>query len=227
MPAINGHTIGSRLTLFIQELALIGRAHNWDATRINPKTGNAEEYDDLGGDKPSCSSGVKRRLFQSVQGHPLLTLLTPDIIRLEVRDIVRDHFIRRITDENCETLQEAWQAIIEGETPDSSILDALNFSAEEQAQHIASISQKYGSQLDETLTAHLRSTLEVTPPFKNLAGKFGLVTDLKSILDQKVSLATPFGFFNRVRNRSDSPCPVPSSGVISTLALNIPAKNAF
>ena len=227
MPAINGHTIGSRLTLFIQELALIGRAHNWDATRINPKTGNAEEYDDLGGDKPSCSSGVKRRLFQSVQGHPLLTLLTPDIIRLEVRDIVRDHFIRRITDENCETLQEAWQTIIEGETPDSSILDALNFSAEEQAQHIASISQKYGSQLDETLTAHLRSTLEVTPPFKNLAGKFGLVTDLKSILDQKVSLATPLGFFNRVRNRSDSPCPVPSSGVISTLALNIPAKNAF
>ena len=69
----------------------------------------------------------------------------------------------------------------------SSILYALNFSAEEQAQHIASISQKYGSQLDETLTAHLRSTLEVTPPFKGLAEKFGLATDLKGILDNKLA----------------------------------------
>ena len=184
-PAINGHTIGSRLTHFIQELALIGRAHNWDATRINPATGDSEEYDDLGGDNPSCSSGVKRRLFQSVQGHPLLTLLTSDIIHQEVRNIVRNHFIRRITDENCETLHDAWRAIIEGETPDSSILDALNFSAEEQAQHIASISLKYGSQLDETLTAHLRSTFEVTPPFRHLAGKFGGEIDLMGIIENK------------------------------------------
>jgi len=109
-PAINGYTIETRIENFIKELAYIGRAHNWDASRINPTTGRSEEYDDLQGDKPSCYSGVKRRLFQSVQGHPLLTLLTKDIILQEIRDVVQEHFIGNIDDKNCAELHKAWQS---------------------------------------------------------------------------------------------------------------------
>ena len=190
IPAINGHTIETRIEHFIQELALIGRAHNWDTSRSNRVTGASEEFDDLEGDKPSCYSGVKRRLFQAVQGHPLLALLTTDIIRQDVRDIVRDHFSKSITDENCAALQQAWQAIIEGQTDNSSILDVLNFSIEEQAQHITSICQKYGPRLDEALKAHLCATFNIESPFKNLAEKFGGETDLIGILEQKQAILT-------------------------------------
>ena len=51
--ATEGFTPEGRLDAFIKELALLGRAHNWDSTRINPQTGEEEEYDDLEGDKPS------------------------------------------------------------------------------------------------------------------------------------------------------------------------------
>ena len=67
-PPIDDFTLETRLEHFIEELALIGRAHNWDDTRpIYKDEGQTiaqEEYDNLQGDKPSCYSGVKRRLFQ-------------------------------------------------------------------------------------------------------------------------------------------------------------------
>ena len=92
----DGFSFESRLSLFVEELALIGRAHNWDETRIvtdaagqpildeddNPMR---EEYDDLEGDRPSCFSGVKRRLFQSVHGHPLFRILTQETIAKELQ----------------------------------------------------------------------------------------------------------------------------------------------
>lgn len=99
VPPTDGYTLETRLDHFIDELAHIGRAHNWDNTRV--KTDNegtiildaddnpiTEEYDNLEGDKPSCFFGVKRRLFQSVQGHPLLKMLTKDGIDEELRDLI-------------------------------------------------------------------------------------------------------------------------------------------
>jgi len=44
---------------------LLGRSHNWDKDDRN------EEYDDMEGDKPSCSMGVSKRLAQSIIGHPI------------------------------------------------------------------------------------------------------------------------------------------------------------
>ncbi len=189
-PAINGYTIETRIENFIKELSLIGRAHNWDASRINPATGRSEEYDDLQGDKPSCYSGVYRRLFQSVQGHPLLTLLTKDIILQEVRDVVRDHFIHCINDNNCVGLHKAWEAIIDGEEADPSMLLKLNFSEEKQTELIQSISQKlhdkYGPQFNTEMQAYLVATLNVdTLYYKNLAEKFGGQVGLTEILETK------------------------------------------
>jgi hypothetical protein len=193
-PAINGYTIETRIENFIKELAYIGRAHNWDASRINPTTGRSEEYDDLQGDKPSCYSGVKRRLFQSVQGHPLLTLLTKDIILQEIRDVVQEHFIGNIDDKNCAELHKAWQAIfqtiINGEEADTSILSQLNLSEEQRTQHIQSISQKlenkYEGQFNAELRAYLIATLNVNKPFRNLAEKFGGQVGLTEILETKI-----------------------------------------
>ena len=94
----------------LQELALIGRAHNWDKTRPVEDDGNpileaagnprTEEYDDLEGDRPSCYSGVKRRLFQSVHGHPLLRIFTKEIIAKELYDFVRQHLQNAISKNN-------------------------------------------------------------------------------------------------------------------------------
>ena len=58
-PATEGYTVETRLSHFIQELALIGRAHNWNDTR--KRCGKEEEYDNLEADRLSCTSGVKRR----------------------------------------------------------------------------------------------------------------------------------------------------------------------
>jgi len=63
---IDDVSLADRIDFFINALALLGRSHNWD--KINNK---GEEYDDMEGDKPSCSMGVSKRLAQSIIGHPI------------------------------------------------------------------------------------------------------------------------------------------------------------
>jgi len=120
--AIDGHTHEGRVELFIKQLALIGRAHNWDDSRAKlDEDGNqqfdangyliTEEYDNLQGDKPSCYSGVKRRLFQSVLGHGLFKVLTADIVKQTVREQLRLYFNTKITKENAKALKEAYDGI--------------------------------------------------------------------------------------------------------------------
>ena len=119
---IDGHTHEGRVELFIKQLALIGRAHNWDDSRAKlDEAGNqqfdanghliTEEYDNLQGDKPSCYSGVKRRLFQSVLGHGLFKVLTADIVKQTVREQLRLYFNTKITKENAKALKVAYDRI--------------------------------------------------------------------------------------------------------------------
>ena len=182
-PATHGFSIQTRIEHFFTELALIGRSHNWDSTRINPRTEQEEYYDDLDADKPSCYGGVKKRLLQSVQGHPLLQIVNESDINLEIINIVRAHFIHCITDKNCAALQAAWQDTCAARVNNSPILNELNFSPTQQQQHIALISEKYGSQLDETLSAYLQQKLTIKQPFSNLAEQFS--KEFTAILDQK------------------------------------------
>lgn len=81
-PVEKNVTVNHRINLYIQQLALINRAHNWNKSRVRlTKEGKpmmdchsnlvTEEYDDLEGDKPSCSSEVKQRLLQALLHHPL------------------------------------------------------------------------------------------------------------------------------------------------------------
>ena len=54
-------------------LAVCGRSHNWDNTRV-VRRGIAfrnEYYDDMGPDRPTCSSGIDHRMLRALIHHPL------------------------------------------------------------------------------------------------------------------------------------------------------------
>jgi ribosomal protein L19E len=129
---INGFSLDSRMNFFIKELALMGRAHNWEKSRSieveapkyntysreNPvyllhnkgKIIN-EEYDDLEGDKPSCHSGVDRRLFQSLFGHPLFNSLNSSIVIQPLNEIVREYYQSVISADMSRQLKAAYKAL--------------------------------------------------------------------------------------------------------------------
>lgn len=148
IPPVDGHTLESRLGHFIQELAAIGRAHNWDKTR--EFQGKEEEYDDGERDKPSCELGVKRRLFQSVIGHPLLKIITQNDIKHELRDFVRNHFQTCIQQGDARQLKAAFDKyIISTENLDALPLKALDISESQQSEFIAALHNKYEAQFSD------------------------------------------------------------------------------
>ena len=190
IPEIDDFSTEVRLGFFFKELAWIGRAHNWNETRINAATHKEEYYDDLEADKPSCVRGIQRRLMQAsfLLGHPLFEMLNPSDIDVEVIKIVRAHFISRTTDANVDVvvLSAAWDNILAGVAGSSpSPLDVLNFSAAEQEQHISTITEMFKHRLDDTLKYYLQQRLDIHPSFNNLAEQFGAI--LTPILEQQMS----------------------------------------
>ena len=177
---IEGYTLETRLEQFIKELALIGRAHNWDQTRkrtieITDSHGTKhltpiiEEYDNFEKDKPSCYSGVKRRLFQSVLGHSLFKLLTKDMLNLEIQEFLQQHFKTVIIEENRTSIRDAYkECIVDLNETHLSLLQALNVSPEKQKQFIDSLTHKYGNQLreDSQFMQHITDTFTLTDPYK-------------------------------------------------------------
>jgi hypothetical protein len=153
--AIDEHTYEGRRNHFINELAHIGRGHNWDKTRINAK-GQEEEYDDLTADRPSCYSGVKRRLFQSVLGHPLLTLLTVDIISQDVKAFVHAYFKELINDDNRDVFKSAMDTMandIDADYEKISVpLKKLDIPEKQIDEWVNALSKKYGRQFDDDPT---------------------------------------------------------------------------
>ncbi len=206
-----GHTFESRLQHYIEELALIGRSHNWDKTRVNAKE-KLEEYDDLEGDRPSCYSGVKRRLFQSVLGHPLISILTEDIILEELRNFAREHFQSCIRDDNKEALKVAFEDYITNidniSEPNKNLLIALNIPVAKQRDFERYLTAKYGAQYSEDFTfiSLVRNKMTFSSNksdfFRNchalmLDGTAGLYQMLESTAEQKQDKvkAGQIGFF--------------------------------
>src|SRR3990167_1512853 len=145
-----GFTPETRFAHFIDELSHIGRAHNWDRSR--ERDNKSEEYDDLEGDRPSCFSGVKRRLFQAVLGHPLLIILTKDKVIEELRSFVRQHFGQAITPFNAEKLEAIWNKRLLAEDlteEEFHTIKAIDISKAKQEEFIKYINTKYSSQLEE------------------------------------------------------------------------------
>lgn len=195
-PALDGFDTASRFENFISELALIARAHNWDRTRQVRDANNGrlrtEEYDDLTGDRPSCYSGVKRRLFQSVVGHPLFKLLRLDDIKQLLASRMREHFQRVIEQGPQEELAQAWAVILklvyspaqEQEQQARDCLSLLNLPPEGQDAWLAEQQALHAVffELNPSLAQYIRKQFELTYEFKTHAERFGGVTDLSSLL---------------------------------------------
>lgn len=181
-PGTEGFTVETRVEQFIAELALIGRAHNWDKSRARSgRPGQLEEYDDLEGDRPSCYSGVKRRLFQSVHGHPLLRTVTGEVIREELRGFTREHFARSITP----ALKALWDSYVIDLDYDGLIgLDVLNVPQEMQTALVAQLTVKYGTHMAVSITQHVADYFKLNAPHRNHAEKLGGTTDLNGLFEQ-------------------------------------------
>ncbi|KTD62275.1 ankyrin repeat protein [Legionella santicrucis] len=174
-PCIDDYTFATRLEHFIEELAHIGRAHNWDKSR-RKNNGQLEQYDDLEGDRPSCYSGVKRRLFQSVLGHPLLKLVTDEVIKAELNEFLVAHFKKAIHPNNCIAIKDAWDKGIEGEPlseEDTKILQSINVSVEQQQDFKNYLSHKYGSSFSSSLIFTIAKAFELTPTMSSHLFKHG------------------------------------------------------
>lgn len=156
-PPTDEHTLDGRLDHFIRQLALIGRAHNWDEQHIQMKDGFPvlDEYgnpvkverDDEEGDRPSCFSGAKKYLAQAMIGHKLFKCLTEQIIKQELRDFIRAYYRTLISDENRDKLLAAWtNYCASGDFADALPLRELDLSPEQQALFLQQLTVKYGSQ---------------------------------------------------------------------------------
>jgi ankyrin repeat protein len=167
-PCIDAFTLETRLEHFIDELAHIGRAHNWDKSRLKDN-GEEERYDDLEGDRPSCFSGVKRRLFQAVLGHPLLKLVTDDIIKVEINEFLMKHFKEAINTGNLVAIKKAWDKGIDDDElndEDTKAIQSLNVSLEQQQVFKNYLSNKYGSSFTTNLSFifQVANAFLLTPP---------------------------------------------------------------
>jgi len=194
----DGYTVETRIDRFIDEIALLGRAHNWDERRFKMDAeGNLlvdednnpvmEEYDDVQGDKPSCYSGVKRRLFQSVLGHPLLKILTMDDIKQELRDVVRDYFKQHITNQNIQVIHDAWANLCEANPYNAvthACLNELNLPAAAQRAFIEHLIEKYPTQFnqDPEFKAYIEQRFKLDDMCPTHASRFGGETNLDGLL---------------------------------------------
>ena len=160
--------VEGRVNFFFTALAGINRAHNWDRTRVND-IGKREEYDDLEGDKPSCSGGIRRRLFDALQGHPLMGLLTKDCIRMEMNSFVKQHIDQCIANackDCCEiqvraALMEAFEDYLFNFEQDALVkLQIFEFSVEQKISFETMMEAKYQDQYskDKNLVDFVQKT---------------------------------------------------------------------
>lgn len=120
---------------FLQNMALIARAHNWDESfpilaegpmqldeagapipvYLQDSLGRIKRYekDDLKPDAPSCSPGIPRRMIQSLLSlsHPKLTLLTKEMVQEELRDYVRTYYASKLTSDDIQKIQKAFETL--------------------------------------------------------------------------------------------------------------------
>ena len=130
---------------------------------------------------------MKRRLFQSVLGHPLLKILTLDDIKQELRDFVRDYFKQHITDSNRDAIRTAWVNLCESGSYDATqhdSLNTLNIPSETQITFIQHLGEKYPAQFNDELTfkRYVESQFLMDERFQTHAARFGGQTDLNGLL---------------------------------------------
>lgn len=159
MPALEGHTVASRVECFVKQLALIGRAHNWDGSREVSVNGRRrdEEYDNTNeGDRPSCYSGVNRRLFQSVLGHGLFMTVTYELMKQALHEQVADYFNQVLNQDNATAIKEAYEGLV-GMDDDmgvhQEVLSRLDILEARKSQMIEAVAEQLTDAFQSKFTA--------------------------------------------------------------------------
>lgn len=193
IPDVDGITRETRVLCFIESLALIARAHNWDHSRLNRQTNKPEKYDDLTWDKRSCQQGVMRRLYESILGHPLFSGLTIDTFAtLYFYPLVKQYFQRMIASDNAHELAQAWETFRDEYMPSTetlTVLDRLNFSSTLQQEFITDLNKQLAGKLDKSpaLLDYAKKQFELSGGgISNHALKFGVKASLTQLLEQEV-----------------------------------------
>lgn len=156
------YTLNGRWDHFVSELALINRAHNW-------VTKNYAEQDNLKADQPSCYSGTKRRLFQSVVGHSLMNALTEDILKEEIRVFALAHFKNQLPNTNASLIKNAYEYYVEHleykNEDDQNLIDSFDIPPKDIEDFQSELDKKYNGQYNEDmkLKNFLQKTLNSKP----------------------------------------------------------------
>jgi hypothetical protein len=188
---VDGISPDDRLDLFIRQIALIGRAHNYDQDQV----------DDLGPDRPSCTWGVLRRLFQSVLGHPDFMSVTQEIAIQACNQQIKNHFDSVINIENARELLAAYNEILDyGDEMDSAVelLKSINLNPKSMLKEtFAQLQVEFGDVnilwLDNVITNYLSGLQNINnPDLCVFDGKLGLVQLLQTRAEP-VPPATHFG----------------------------------
>ncbi len=167
-----------RVQLFIQRLAEnLARAHNWD-----------HNVDDMLEDTPSCSMYIEGALFESVLDHPLFErLLTPEKLRAEVRQCIREHLSVYFEQNNrqVDSIREAieafqvagvWDAL---PVPQQQLLVAANLPHPAQQALITRLRSRYDFQ-DTLHMAAIETILASQPAHLLIEAREG---NLRALLD--------------------------------------------
>lgn len=156
--------------LFAEEIAYIGRGHNWDELDKMEKTKKesvrkemvknyGKVVDDLKLDNPSCASGVTGRLMQSVLGNPITE--TPEarplnfiILRNHIGDLVTQKFNEYLAQKDARFIKEllrihdAKNVLLEDLTDvEQKIYEEFKITREDINKLIKEIKQLYGDRI--------------------------------------------------------------------------------
>lgn len=189
-------TLQIRLEHFIEELALIGRAHNWDKKESYIHNGRTcfREVDDEAGDNPACYSGTKSRLFQSIVGHPLINGLTQNELTHELKDFVLEWFKSKITALNRPIIQNAFRNyFVSMESDDAAPLIYLNIPHLKQELFKQHLAKKYGQQYLEDLSFidYINTQLTLNPNSSDASEQYhGLKLDGITHFSESAALNT-------------------------------------
>ncbi|MFZ4076894.1 MAG: hypothetical protein ACOYKA_02815 [Legionellaceae bacterium] len=194
-PAVGGYTLEGRIDAFIMGLADLGRAHNWDRTKINSKTGKYEQYDDLEHDKPTCGGGIDTRLYRTIQGHPLTQGgLTLEIVDQELNDFVRVHFNTTIRALDATAKDQLYEDIVEyvcdvaGASDDlKASIATLNISTEGQQRFLTFMSNKYRETFTTPFRNHVSGQFKFIKEFPSHFLRFQNRTNIMSVFDETTS----------------------------------------
>lgn len=187
-PPTGGHTLEGRIDNFFRELSLIGRAHNWHRLHTLVREDGSqtiEECDDLEGDKPSCSLGTRRRLFQSAIGHPLLHPFGIDVLEAALREFARQHFDTLITPVNLPLLRAAEKAFNKGvflSEGQQAALRELDIPPEKIEAFIEHMRAQYASGWSGGHEYFLREKLNLQNPTLTHAVRLWVCVDFSGLL---------------------------------------------